>query len=162
MQPELEAFLYEAEERYLSKEEIKNFQENIQLFKQRLATYENLREQEIEIFQPVADKLLAKFPEDNPKILEKAIKHWLSVMRYGAMAMLLNNPEYFQRRLLEWLTPTIKANQLETVEKTLYDLLQKQLKEALPEEQLTLIQPFLEQAKISLLESKLSDVGAKI
>lgn len=162
MQPELEAFLYEAEEKYLTPEEIQNFKKNISLFKQRLATYENLREQEIKIFQPVADELLAKFPEENQKIIEKSIKHWLSVMRYGAMAMLLNNPEYFQRRLLEWLTPTIKAHQLETVEKKLYELLEKQLKQALPEDQLALMQPFLEQAQTNLLEDNLSEVRAKI
>ncbi|MBR8827939.1 MAG: phycobilisome protein [Gomphosphaeria aponina SAG 52.96 = DSM 107014] len=161
MQPELEAFLYEAEERYLSQEEIQDFQAHIDRFKQRLATYENLREGEIAIFQPVADRLSEKFPTEKDDILEQALKHWLAVMRYSAMAMLLNNPEFLQRRLLEWLTPSIQAHQLETVEKKLYELLQKQLKELLPEEQLALMQPFLEQAKTNLLANALSGVGGQ-
>ena len=160
MHSNIEALVYQAEDHYLQRQEITAFKLHIASLGKRLETYECLRDQEIAIFQPVADRLLEAFPLENPKLLERALKHWLSVMRYCAMAMLTNNPEFLQRRLLEWLTDIVQVHQMESVENTLYQLLQVRLKKVLSEEQLTLVQPFLDQARTTLLGSNaLSEVG---
>jgi hypothetical protein len=153
MHPEIKTLLYEAEDHYLTSEEIETFKHCASSLAQRLETYELLRDQEVAIFQPVADQLLEAFPEDKQETLERALKHWLSVLRYCTMAMLLNNQEFLQRRLLEWLTDLVRVHQTQAIEMTVYQLLQNRLKEILSEQQLALVQPFLAQAEDNLLRT---------
>lgn len=161
MDSDIQALLYQAEDHYLQSQEIVAFKQNIASLKKRSETYKYLRDQEIDIFQPVADRLSDEFPELEEALLAKALKHWLSVLRYAAMAMLLNNPEYLQHRLLEWLTPQVQTHQLIEVEIKLYEFLESRLQELLVKEQLALIKPFLTQTKTTLLENySPSQVGA--
>ncbi len=153
MHPEIKALLYEAEEHYLKPEEIEIFKHSASSLVQRLETYELLRDQETAIFQPIADQLLKSFPQEKQENLERSLKHWLSVLRYCAMAMLLNNQEFLQRSLLEWLTDLVQAHQTQAIEMTLYQLLLVKLKEFLCDQQLALVQPFLTQAEETLLET---------
>ncbi len=150
MQPEIKRLLYEAEDHYLKPEEIESFKHHASSFAQRLEAYELLRNAELAIFQPVADQLLEAFPQKQQEI-ELALKHWLSVLRYCAMAMLMNNPEFLQRRLLEWLVDLVQVHQMQAIETTLYQLLQAQLQEQLSDQNLALVQPFLAQAEDTLL-----------
>jgi hypothetical protein len=153
MHPQIKTLLYEAEEHYLKPEEIETFKHHASSLAQRLETYELLREQEVAIFQPVADQLLEVFPQEKQETLERALKHWLSVLRYCTMAMLLNNQEFLQRRLLEWLTDLVQVHQTQAIEMTLYQLLQVDLKQILSDQQLALVQPFLDQAETTLLRA---------
>ena len=154
MQSDIQAILYEAEDHYLQKPDLKDFKSSVASLAQRLETYECLRDREIAIFQPIADELVKAYPEENPKPLENAIKHWLSIMRYCAMAMLLNNPEYLQRQILDWLTEIVKAHQMQSIENTIYVLLLSGLEKALSKKQLALMEPFLEQAQTNLLHEE--------
>jgi hypothetical protein len=154
MHPEIETLLYKAEEHYLKPLEIKLFRHHATSLSQRLETYEFLRDQELAIFQPVVERLLLAFPQEKQETLERALKHWLSVLRYCAMAMLLNDQEFLQRRLLEWLTDLLRAHQMQAVETSLYQLLQTRLKELLSDQQLALVQPFLDRAKATLLGNR--------
>ena len=86
--------------------------------------------------------------------LEQALQHWMSVMRYCAMAMLLNNPDYFRHRLLEWLTDVIHAQEMVEIETHIFENLIQGLEEILTMEQMVILTPFLKQAKITLLETK--------
>lgn len=151
MHPEIKTLLYEAQDHYLKPEEIETFKHYASSLAQRLETYELLRDQEVAIFQPVADQLLEAFPHEKQETLARALKHWLSVLRYCAMSMLLNNQEFLQRRLLEWLTDLMQAHQTQAIEMTIYQLLQAHLKKLLSDQQLALVQPFLEQAEDTLL-----------
>lgn len=153
MHLEIKTLLYEAEDHYLKPEEIKTFKHCASSLQERLETYELLRNQEAVIFQPIADQLLESFPQEKQETLERALKHWLSVLRYCAMSMLLNNQEFLQRRLLEWLTDLVRVHQTQAIEMALYQLLQIQLKELLAKQQLALLQPFLEQAETTLLRA---------
>lgn len=160
MQVDLTNILLQAEEHYLDGQEVALFQDNIASLAKRLKTYRYLRDQEVEIFQPIATKLLKVYSGDNPQILEKALKYWLSTMRYCAMAMLLNNPEYLQRSILDWLSEIFKAYEMQTIEITIYDSLISQLKRSLSRDQFSLIQPFLEQSHKEFLSEKiLNTVG---
>lgn len=154
MHPDLRNFLYDAEIAYLQTSDLKGFRAVVSSLKERLEVYEYLRDREIEIFQPIADELLAAFPEENPKMLERALKHWLSIMRYCAMAMLINNPEYLQHRLLEWLTDVVQAYQMEAIEVYLYKSLNASLQKGLSKEQFVLVQPFIEQARVTIFSAK--------
>ncbi|WP_319421416.1 globin family protein [Pleurocapsa sp. FMAR1] len=160
MQSDIENLLYLAEDHYLKQLEIQAFQICAASLAKRLEVYEYLRNHEIDIFQPIAAELSKVHAAEDPQLLEKALKHWLSIMRYCAMAMLLNNPEYFQRSVLEWLTEMVQAHQMQSLENTIYDLLFSQLKKLLSLEQFALIKPFLSQAQTTLLGEKiLNTVG---
>ncbi len=151
MQSDIKAILYKAEEHYLQKPEILDFRNSVASLAERLETYKSLRDKEIKIFQPIAEELVRAYPEENPKLLEKALKHWLAIMRYSAMAMLLNNPEYLERQILDWLTEMVQAHQMQSLENTIYDSLLSRLEKVLSQKQLLLIHPFLEQAQTNLL-----------
>jgi hypothetical protein len=154
MHSDLRTLLYDSEIAYLQGQQIYLFKHRIDALKESLEVYERLRDREIAIFQPIADELLKAFPMENPKLIERALKHWLSIMRYCAMAMLLNNPEFLQHRLLEWLTDVVQAYQMEAIENHLYELLQASLKTVLSDQQFALIQPFLAQARTTLVSVK--------
>lgn len=151
MHPDLESLFYKAEENYLQAVEMKLFKHHINSLAQRLQTYEVLRDQEIDIFQPVADRLVEAFAQESTPLLEQALKQWIAILRYAAMAMLLNNPEFLQRRLLEWLTDLVEVQQRQSIEAKLAQLLQDRLREVLTEEQRNLIAPFIDQAQHTLL-----------
>jgi Phycobilisome protein len=155
MHPDLRNLLYDAEIAYLQAADMTRFKTVVASLKERLEVYEYLRDREIEIFQPIADELLAAFPEENPKLLERALKHWLSIMRYCAMAMLINNPEYLQHRLLEWLTDIVQAYQMEAIETHLCKSLKASLQKGLSKPQFALVQPFIEQAQATLVSAKI-------
>ncbi len=161
MQSDIKNILQQAEENYLKDRDIKLFQADVANLAKRLEIYELLRDREIEIFQPIADALLKIHPEENPQLIEKALKHWLSIMRYCAMATLLNNPEYLQRGVLEWVTDMVQAHQMQSIENAIYDLLSSDLQRLLSQDQFTLIEPFLEQTQAILGDKITSTVGAE-
>ena len=96
MYPELEELADLAEERYLTEQEMAEFKRHTTSLAQRLEVYETLRDRELEIFQPIADRLEVAFPDEEQTILEQALIHWLSVLRYSAMAMLANNKDFLR------------------------------------------------------------------
>jgi hypothetical protein len=151
MYPEIKILLNQAEQQYLQPQDIETFKHHVLSISTRLEAYELLRDNEVALIQPIADRLLSIFPQEKQENLERALKHWLSVMRYCAIAMLLNNPEFLQRSLLEWLTDIVQVHQTQAIEMAIYELLQVHLPEYLNSEHMALVQPFLTQAEETLL-----------
>lgn len=152
MHPEIEALLDQAENRFLKPEEITAFKRQAALLSQRLKIYEFLRDKEESIFQPVANKLQETFPDETPEILERSLKNWVLVLRDSAMAMLLNDRNFIEQRLLDWLSGIVEAHQTRKIEATVGQLLQERLKELLSEQARAILQPFLDQAQSLILE----------
>ncbi|WP_009633985.1 hypothetical protein [Synechocystis sp. PCC 7509] len=150
MNVNLQSLLYDADERYLKSGEIDTFKSYTISLSQRLETYELLRDKEIAIFQPIANGLLASFSDQQPD-LERSLKNWLAVLRYCATSMLQNNPEFLERRLLEWLTDIVRVHQTQAIDSAIYKGLQKQLPQILTDKQYLLLQPFLAQAAARLV-----------
>jgi hypothetical protein len=151
MYPQLKNLLHQAEDRYLEQQEIQHFQYHTASLAQRLEIYELVREQEVAIFQPVANQLLEVFSHQDGKVLEQAVKNWLSVMRYCAMAMLLNNRGFLQQRSLEWMTDIVQARQTQDIDRKISEWLQVELHQVLSGKQMTLLQPFFQQASDAIL-----------
>ncbi|MEA5510116.1 phycobilisome protein [Crocosphaera sp. UHCC 0190] len=164
MQKDFEHLFYEAEDHYLQTSDITTLKNQANRLRECLAIYQCLRDQEISIFQSVADSLVEAFPDENSQRLEQALGHWMSVMRYGAMALLLNNPDYFNHRLLEWLTDMVHAQEMVVIETHLFECLKEKLEESFSSIQMALINPFLSQAKTILIEpkssAKIENIGA--
>ncbi len=155
MIPELLELIREAEDQYLQEEHLEAFSAHISSLEEKLAVYEILRDREIEIFQPVADKMQEMFPKQNPKQIEISLQHWLLITRYCAMSMMLSNTDFLQHRLLEWMTDIVQAHGLQTMENALYQVLLGELSKTLTQPQLTFLEPFLELAKSTLLEGEM-------
>jgi hypothetical protein len=154
MHKDLTILLHRAEDHYLNDGEIICLRHQAKRLAYSFKVYETLRDNEIAIFQPVADRLVEAFPQESEKILEDAIKHWLAIMRYCAMALLLNNPEYLDHHILEWLTDQVQAHQMQTIESKLYKILKQQLESFLPSQEYDVLMPFLEQVKNTLFSSE--------
>jgi len=153
MYPELQALIHESEHQYLQQADLDKLAQEVSTLKQRLAVYRVLRDQEITIFQTVADQLLEKLPQEKTRKIETCVRHWLLVTRYSAMAMLLNNPEFLERRLLEWLTDIVQAHEYQVISENLHSLLLKKLDEVLENEGINYIKPFLDQAQSHISEA---------
>ncbi len=153
MYPELDELADRAEERYLTQQEIETFKQHAASLAQRLELYETLRDRELDIFQPIANRLETTFPEENQMALEQALIHWLSVLRYCAMAMLTNNPAFLRSQLSTWFQGLSQTRSHLAIERELYQCLQNRLQELLSESETahSLIQPFLALAEDTLL-----------
>ncbi len=154
MDTALQSLIYAADDHYLSDADLDRFSRDVKALGDRIEAYEYLRDRELSILQPAADYLTEEFLSAEPKLLERAVLHWLSILRYASMAMLLNNSEYLNRRILEWLPDLVEVYQLRDIELALYKLIQAQLKSSLSTEQLALIKPYLEDAYAVLLNAK--------
>ena len=143
--------LYAAEDHYLQASEIAEFQRNIESLTQRLHLYETLRDQEGALWATIADNLETNFPQEPAERLERALSHWIAVLRYGAMAMLLDHPDFLRRRLLEWLTDIIQVHQLLELETYLCEQLQTGLQAQLSATEWTILGPFLQLSQDTLL-----------
>jgi len=143
MHPAIEAMFDEAENRYLKPEELTVLSTYVDSLPERLDAYRCLRDQEITVMQHVADQLEARCPNESQQTLERCLKNALLVMRYAAMAMLLNDSEFLTNRLVAWLEETNSIYQTQTIDTTLYQLLNHRLGEVLTQSQLKLLRPHL-------------------
>ena len=148
---------YKAEADYLQSEDLEILQNYTSSVKERLATYEVLRSREVDIFQPLVNRLIDTFPHESQEKIKLVLKHWISILRYCGMAMLMDNSAYLQHRLLEWIHPQIQAYKIQSLENELFTRLDKQLKKKLSPEEFRLLQPFLELAKQTLVKEPTSE-----
>ena len=148
---DIDSILYKAEAEYLEQQDLANFKGQVFALEKRLQIYEIISSKETEVFQTIASRLVNDFP-DEPDKIKLALKHWLMVMRYCAMAMLLDNPDYLEYRILEWLSEQVEAYQTKAIEQRIFELLQKRYCKVLNSEQLSILQPYLEQTRNALLK----------
>jgi len=100
--------------------------------------------------QPVADQIEVAMPKVDQKVLEIGIKNLILVMRYSAMAILTNNPTLLKTRLLDWLEQVSLGYDLQELNAALFKLLNQSLKKELTTEQLSLLQPLINSAQVTL------------
>jgi hypothetical protein len=143
MHPAIEAMFDEAENRYLKPDELTVLTTYVESLPERLNAYRFLRDQELSIMQNVADQLEGRCPGESQQTLERCLKNALLVMRYAAMAMLLNDSEFLTNRVVAWLEETNAVYQTQSVDTALYQLLNHRLGEILNKEQLMLLRPHL-------------------
>ena len=153
MHQQLESLFDEAENRYLKPEELGVLSQYVDSLPQRLETYRQLRDQELALMQQVADQLQAAMPQESIETLERSIKNALLVLRYCAMAMLLNDTSFVQNRLLNWLSRTVQTYNTQAVDMALYRLLNQRLTQVFNPQQLSLLKPSLALAQSTLLNA---------
>ncbi|MBD0269676.1 MAG: hypothetical protein ICV77_15455 [Cyanobacteria bacterium Co-bin8] len=117
-----------------------------------MKAYRLLRDQEVALMQPVADSLQQQMPDVPEATLEFSVRSGLLVLRYAAMAMLMDDEVFVEERLRGWLPEMVKAYNTEAVDQKLFEALAQRLSQTLPPQQMSLLKPCLEKAK-SLLKS---------
>jgi Phycobilisome protein len=147
MYPVFQELIHQAESEYLNSNEIELLKGEVSTFKQRIHLYKTIRDKEISMFQEIADQLVLDMSEKDPRNIENCLRQWLLIMRYCAMAMLINNPEFLERRLLEWLIDIVEVEETQAISNSLYSLLMGKLNKLVSDQQVTYIEPFLSQAK---------------
>ncbi|MCL6433585.1 MAG: hypothetical protein K6T90_05100 [Leptolyngbyaceae cyanobacterium HOT.MB2.61] len=153
MHPQIEAIFDEAENRYLTPDELGLISQYVDSLPERLEAYRTLRDRELEVMQRVADQLQAAMPQEDVKNLERSIKNALLLLRYCAMGMLLDDESFVKDRLLGWLQGTLSSYNIQAIDSTLYRLLNQQLSQTLSASQLNLFTPILTMAQNSLLQN---------
>lgn len=151
---EIDSLIYQAEAEYLAQKDLGIFKSQILYLSERLKIYEQIRDQEAEIFQHVVNQIANNFPDEPESKVKRAVKRWMMILRYCSMAMLANDSQYLEQRILEWLPEQIAAQQMQDLEQNLYGYLYKRLKKSLEENQFSVLKPYLEQSKNVLLNPK--------
>ena len=154
MYPALQELIHQAESKYLQQDDLNNLQIEIARLRQRTTIYKKLRDQEVTIFQDIADRLIEQSSSDNHLAIENCLHHWLRATRYCGMAMLLNDREFLERHLLEWLTEILAVNQHQNISSKLFNLLTKKLGKVFSDKELEFLTPFLNQANNYLSKSQ--------
>lgn len=163
MNPKLENFLNLAEEQYLGVDQMDNYRSYLATLAQKIEVYEILRDQEVFLFKILADELEEQYPDERSNVMCEAISQWSLVLKYCAMAMILDNPEYLSIRVDNWLRELIELRNIPQIDKILYETLGEILPEVLLDEQIALLHPYLEQVKelseVSSPSSQLLGIG---
>lgn len=150
MQSNFEDFLRAAEDHYLQTTEMNGFKQQVEALQDRLAVYEGIRDQELVIFQAVTDQLQKETFSNSQADVEKVVTHWISVLRYTAMAMLMDQPESLQHQL-DWLVDVVGGDEFLGLHQKINELLHLCLDSVLTQDQMAVMEPFLQQAAIALV-----------
>lgn len=151
MMPKIQELINQAQDRYLASDELGLMEGYISSLPDRLKLYKQIRDREIDILQSVADQVPTELPNVTDEELESGIKSLILVLRYSSMAMLLNDENFLKQRLLNWLEGIMSMRDMRRLNETLYKLLNQGLKKQFSSTQLTLIQPLITAAQVTLI-----------
>lgn len=160
MYTQLASVFEEAETRYLKPEELKLVGQYVTSLPERLDTYRNLRERELEVMQAVVNQLQAEMPQVSEETLERCIKNALLMLRSCALSLLLNDEALVEQRFLGWIGPLVKLYDTKAIDAKLYRLLNQQLSKVLSAKQMGYLSPSLALAQEALLSQSAAVTAA--
>jgi hypothetical protein len=141
------------DKQYLDANDLSILSQYVSSIPERMAVYRTLRDQEIAIMQPIADALQQQGGHPEPMV-ERSVRNGLMVLRYAAMAMLLDDSGFVEERLQGWLPEMVKAYETQAIDQQLFQLLQQQLGKVFSPAQLNLLKPSLEKAQSLMLNQR--------
>ncbi len=148
MLSQMERLRQEVDGRYASDEELKFFEEYVQSFPQRLSAYRRIQMTEAILIQQVQRKLRSQDPHllrsGQQDVSGKWKRDTLRVLRYSALAMLINDPELLQESLLFWMQTVMRAFGAQRSCDVTYRLMQEVAQQHLPRTEAALFCPILE------------------
>lgn len=144
----------EIDGRYASDRELQFFWDYSRSFNLRLQTYIKLQGMEPELLQRVQTKMKrldpSLFLDGQQDLTPKWKQDTLRVLRYSAVAMLLNDGDFLQERLLYWMQTVMKAFGVETSCEVTYRVMQDVIRERLTVAEANLLCPILELNRLIL------------
>jgi hypothetical protein len=149
----LDALFEAPDKRYLDSNDLNVLSQYVSSIPERVNVYRILRDQEVSIMQAVADALQQQTNQSEP-LVERSVRNGLMVMRYAAMAMLLDDQTFVEERLRGWLPEIVKAYETQTLDRQLFQLLEQKLATVLTPPQLHLLKPVLQKAQAIMLDTR--------
>lgn len=154
MLSQLERLSCEVDGRYASDAELQFLTDYVQSFNLRVQTYQKLQEIEVALVQQAYTKMRSQDPNLFKNGTEDISGKWkrdtLRVLRYVAIAVLMNDPETLRERFLLWFQTIMRAFSAEKGCNATYTVLQEIVKQNLPAPQASLVCPILELTRRSL------------
>lgn len=145
---QLQRLSYETDGRYATDAELAFFDEIVYSFSLRVETYQQLQALERQIVEQVYQKLRSRSPSlffgETVEISAKWKRDTIRVLRYSAIAMLLNDPDSLQERFLFWMRTIMRAFDAEYTCNVTYRVMQDVVQQTLPFSQARLLCPILE------------------
>ncbi len=151
MSTKIQEMIDKAQDRYLGADELGLLEDYVQSLPERRSLYRMIRDREVELLQNVADRVPQELPNVQDTDVEAAIKDLILVLRYAAMAMLMNDESFLKERLLKWLGELAGMRDLRRLNEAMYKILQQVLKEHLSPTQVGLIQPLITMAQVAVI-----------
>lgn len=149
--------------RYATDAELAFMQDYAQSFRQRAQAYLRLQQLEPVIVQQVLQRVQQKDPsllrQGDKDLTAKWHLDTLRVLRYSAMAMLLNDGDWLRDRLLFWFQTIMRAFKAERSCQVTYEVMQAVVQEQLTPAQAQLFCPILELNRVLLGASDRTSVG---
>ena len=148
MLSQLEKLSLDTDGRYASDEELEFIGDYVQSFELRVQTYQKLQVAEAAIVQQVEAKMRSRdsnlFRSGNDDISAKWKRDTVRVLRYSAVAMLMNDPETLCERFLFWFQTIMKAFNAQKSCNVTYEAMQEVVKQHLTPVQANVFCPILE------------------
>ena len=138
----------EADGRYATPEELEFFTHYFASLNIRFSAYQKIQKFESKIIQEVLEKLQSQNPNifmrGSTNITQKWRLDTVRVLRYSAIAFLINDPDYLKERLLLWFATVLQALQVQDLTKLTYQTMVEVIINYLTPEEQGLFLPFLE------------------
>ncbi|TVQ13533.1 MAG: hypothetical protein EA368_02055 [Leptolyngbya sp. DLM2.Bin27] len=141
------------DKQYLDANDLSTLSQYVSSLPERMVVYRTLRDQEVAIMQPIADALEQQGGHSEA-LVERSVRNGLMIVRYVAMAMLLDDEAFIEDRLQGWLSEMVKAYETQAVDQQLFQLLNRQLSKLFTPAQVNLLKPSLEQAQRLMLDTR--------
>lgn len=134
--------------RYATDDELQFVGEYLKRYRLRLETYQRLQAVESIVVQQVYAKMRSidptLFMHGKEDISQKWRLDTIRVLRYSAIAMLLNDPDTLRERLLLWMQSIMKAFGAQRGCRITYEVMQDVIKQHLTPSQAGIFCPILE------------------
>jgi hypothetical protein len=149
----LDALFDSPDKRYLDANDLSVLSQYVSSIPERVNVYRTVRDQEVTIMQAVADTLQQQTNQPEA-LVERSVRNGLMVLRYVAMAMLLDDQSFIEERLRGWLPEIVKAYETQALDRQLFQLLEQKLAAVLTQPQMRLVKPMLDQAQVIMFDTR--------
>lgn len=154
MLSQLERLSREVDGRYASDAELTFAIDYVRSFNLRVQTYQKLQEIESMLIQQTYSKMRALdptiFDSAGADISAKWKRDTLRVLRYVAIAVLMDDADTFRERLLLWFQTIMRAFGAQRSCNLTYQVMQDVVKQSLTAPQANLVCPLLELSRLAL------------
>ncbi|MGF1459398.1 MAG: phycobilisome protein [Leptolyngbyaceae cyanobacterium] len=153
---QIEQLCTQTDGRYATDAELMFFQDYLKTARLRFSLYQKLQKLEPKIIQQVLAELQAKDPTllqiNGADLTAKWQRDTVRILRYAATALLSDDAEVFQERMLAWFQTIMKSFNAERSCEATYQAMQKVLRSALSPEEAALFCPLIEMSRVTLGE----------
>ncbi len=147
MLTQLQRLSVEVDGRYATPEELDFLKSYLETLKYRVSAYQKIKKNESVIIDQIQDKLQqmnqAIFIQGSVDFTSKWRLDTIRVLRYSAMALLIDDPDYLRERLLIWFATILKAFKVQNLTQLTYQEMSDVIESYLTPEENDLFLPLI-------------------